>query len=368
MQGLDPFARGKIANMHAEVGQAYADAGLPREAIAEYEKAVALCPQFADLRTQASARSCARVNDFAARARAVRSRDRGPAELRAGAHPARRDAALAGRAATRREQWKKALEIEPDNVARQDVPARPRDPAERWLHPRGEEPRMTSAIDEAKRAAARAALSELPHEGVIGLGTGSTTRFFIDEVGALVRAGRRLVGVPTSEKSRLQAESLGIPLLGDEGPWDIAVTVDGADEVDPALDLIKGGGGAQTREKIVNDSSKRNVIIVDEAKLSKKLGEKWKVPIEVLRFAHLSTRAKLARFGVPEQRRKDDAPFITDAGNFIYDLAAGTIDDPRALDASLRAIPGVVETGLFVARADVVLVAGSGGVKRLVRR
>src|SRR5215472_11832788 len=109
--------------------------------------------------------------------------------------------------------------------------------------------------DDAKRAAARAALEELPHEGIIGLGSGSTTRFFIDEVGALVRAGRKLVGVPTSIASRTQAASLGIPLLDDEGPWDVAVTVDGADEVDDALHLIKGGGGAQTREKIVNFAS-----------------------------------------------------------------------------------------------------------------
>jgi ribose 5-phosphate isomerase A len=226
---------------------------------------------------------------------------------------------------------------------------------------------MTTSIDDAKRAAARAALEELPHEGVVGLGTGSTTRFFIDEVGALVKAGRRLVGVPTSEVSRRQAQSLGIPLLGDEGPWDIAVTVDGADEVSAALDLVKGGGGAQTREKIVNFASRRNVIIVDEGKLSAKLGEKWKVPIEVLAFAHLATKEKLARHGAPVVRVKDGAPFRTDAGNFVYDLDAGLVEDPAALDAALRAIPGVVETGLFVRRADVVIVAGTSGVRRLTR-
>jgi ribose 5-phosphate isomerase A len=222
-------------------------------------------------------------------------------------------------------------------------------------------------MDDAKRAAARAALEELPAEGVIGLGTGSTTRFFIDEVGALVKAGRRLVGVPTSEASRRQASALGIPLLGDDGPWDIRLTVDGADEVDARLDLVKGGGGAQTREKIVNYSSARNVIIVDESKLSTKLGEKWSVPIEVLAFAHLATRDKLARHGTPKQRQKDGAPFRTDSGNYIYDLATGPIDEPASLDARLRGIPGVVETGLFVGRADVVLVAGENGVRRLTR-
>src|ERR1700679_2468082 len=139
--------------------------------------------------------------------------------------------------------------------------------------------------DEAKLLAARAAVEELPEKGIVGLGTGSTARLFIDEVGALVRAGRALVGVPTSEASRKQAHALGIPLLDDEGPWAIDVTVDGADEVDPKLSLIKGGGGAHLREKIVNFASKRNVIVVDETKLSNVLGEKWSVPVEVVRFA-----------------------------------------------------------------------------------
>jgi ribose 5-phosphate isomerase A len=139
-----------------------------------------------------------------------------------------------------------------------------------------------SAQDDAKRAAARAALDELPEEGVVGLGSGSTSKLFIDEVGALVKAGRRLSGVPTSEASRAQAKALGIPLLADDGPWTIDVTVDGADEVSEALDLIKGGGAAHTREKIVNRASKRNVIIVDASKLSARLGEKWSVPTEVL--------------------------------------------------------------------------------------
>src|SRR5512140_1669766 len=188
------------------------------------------------------------------------------------------------------------------------------------------------SIDDAKRAAARAALAELPESGTIGLGSGSTAKLFIDEVGALVRAGRKLVGVPTSEGSRKQAEALGIPLLGDDGPWEIEVTVDGADEVSDALHLIKGGGGAQTREKMVNFASKRNVIIVDHSKLSPRLGEKWPVPVEVLRFAHLQTRRLLAEIGKPTQRQKDGAPWITDAGNLLYDLAVGPIDDPAALD------------------------------------
>ncbi len=224
-------------------------------------------------------------------------------------------------------------------------------------------------IDDAKRAAARAALAELPESGTVGLGSGSTAKLFIDEVGALVRAGRKLTGVPTSEDSRKQAEALGIPLLTDDGPWEIHVTVDGADEVSDALHLIKGGGGAQTREKMVNFASKRNVIIVDETKLSRRLGEKWPVPLEVLRFAHLQTRRLLAEIGEPKLRPArggNGAPWITDAGNLLYDLAVGPIDDPAALDRRLRGVPGVVETGLFVGRADLVLIAGKGGVSRRV--
>lgn len=226
---------------------------------------------------------------------------------------------------------------------------------------------MAMTIDDAKRAAARAALDELPEAGVIGLGTGSTTRFFIDAVGEAVRAGRRYTGVPTSEASRQQATQLGIPLLSDDGPWDIAVCVDGADEVDPQLDLIKGGGGAQTREKIVNYSARRNVIIVDGSKLSSHLGEKWAVPVEVLPFAHLATRSHLAKLGEPVLRMAGDAPRRTDAGNLIYDVRCGVIRDPGALDRALHAIPGVVESGLFIGRADVVVVARESGIERLVR-
>jgi ribose 5-phosphate isomerase A len=220
--------------------------------------------------------------------------------------------------------------------------------------------------DDAKRKAALAAIAELPPDGVIGIGTGSTARLFIAALGELVAAGRRYTCVPTSQASRSQAQDLGIPLLSDDGPWDIAVTIDGADEVDDALDLIKGGGGAHTREKIVNYSSRRNVIIVDASKLSRRLGERWAVPVEVLAFAHLATRDHLARLGTPALRVRDGAPFSTDSGNRIYDLACGPIADPRALDAALRAIPGVVETGLFIGRADVVLVAGETGVERRV--
>jgi ribose 5-phosphate isomerase A len=157
-------------------------------------------------------------------------------------------------------------------------------------------------------------------------------------------------------------------LLSDTGPWEIAVTVDGADEVDVALNLIKGGGAAHAREKIVNHASRRNIIIVDASKLSRNLGEKWPVPIEVLRFAHLTTAEALGRLGRPVLRTKDGLAVTTDAGNLVYDLFVGPIPDPAALDCAIAAVPGVVETGLFVGRADLVIVADASGIRKLEPR
>jgi ribose 5-phosphate isomerase A len=221
--------------------------------------------------------------------------------------------------------------------------------------------------DEMKRKAALAALAHVPEQGVVGLGSGSTTRFFIEAVGELVRGGRKLTAVPTSNASRALAEQCGIPLLDDGGPWQIDVCVDGADEVSQHLDLIKGGGGAHTREKIVNFASRLNVIIVDESKLVEHLGHKWRVPVEVLRFGHRTTLQSLRALGEPAVRLRDGAPLLTDSGNYIVDLATGIIGEPHRLDQILRRLPGVVETGLFVQRADIVVVAAESGVRELRR-
>jgi len=226
---------------------------------------------------------------------------------------------------------------------------------------------MSMSDDEAKQRAARAALELLPESGVIGLGTGSTTRFFIEGVAELVRAGRRFTGVPTSRQSRALASELGIPLLDDPGPWQIDLCVDGADEVSATLDLIKGGGAAHTREKIVNFSAKKNLIIVDASKLSQLLGEKRAIPVEVLVFGHLTTRRALEQFGRPVLRLQGDAPVLTDSGNYIYDVAVAPLSDPSAVDRALRQVPGVVETGLFCGRADWVIVAEAQGIRRLSR-
>jgi ribose 5-phosphate isomerase A len=188
---------------------------------------------------------------------------------------------------------------------------------------------------------------------------------FIEAVGQLVATGRDLKGVPTSEESRALAESLQIPLLDDSGPWSIDVCVDGADEVSEQLDLIKGGGGCQTREKIVNFSSRTNIIVVDSSKLSHLVGARWPVPLEVLPFGRNSTVAALSKLGETTIRLRNGIPWMTDAGNFIFDVKLGPIANPGETDRLLRSIPGVVETGLFVRRADLVIVAGEDGVREL---
>jgi len=219
----------------------------------------------------------------------------------------------------------------------------------------------------ARRRAADAAVELLPDSGIVGLGTGATTALFIEGVAHAIAQGKRLSGVATSVQSRNQALSLGIPMLDDVGPWEIALCVDGADEVSDELDLIKGGGGAHLREKIVNAASRVNVIIVDELKLSQRLGQRWPVPVEVATFGHVTTARHLAKWGEPVLRAKNGGPCLTDGGNYIYDVRTGVIDDPARLERELKMIPGVMETGLFVRRVDVLLVGSAAGVLRVDR-
>jgi ribose 5-phosphate isomerase A len=141
--------------------------------------------------------------------------------------------------------------------------------------------------------------------------------------------------------------------------------VDGADEVSERLDLVKGGGGCHTREKIVNAAARTNVIVVDDSKLSRRLGERWPVPVEVLAFGHCATAAALEALGRTTLRLRNGRPWMTDSGNFLYDLQAGVLEEPAQLEARLARLPGVVSTGLFVGRTSVVLVAGANGLTRL---
>lgn len=219
-----------------------------------------------------------------------------------------------------------------------------------------------------KQRAAIDALTLLPDFGIIGLGTGSTAAFFIDGVAEAIRGGKRLRCVVTSEQSRRHALRLNIPLLDNTGPWDIDLCVDGADEVSDELDLIKGGGGCHLREKIVNRSSRYNVIIADETKISPKLGQRAVVPVEVVVFGHAATSQLLRQFGNPVLRLDGNEPWLTDSGNLIYDIAVGEIANPGALDREIHEIPGVVETGLFVDRADLLIVGTDSGTRRVEKR
>ncbi len=226
-------------------------------------------------------------------------------------------------------------------------------------------------VEKLKREGARRAL-DLVRPGMrLGLGTGSTARHFVDLLGEAVRQGLTIVGVPTSEKTRAQAESLGVPLTTlDETP-DLDLAVDGADEVDPALRLIKGGGGALLREKIVAAAAKRMIVIADESKLVERLGA-FALPIEVVRFGLEATRRHIARYagecgcrGEIRLRLAEGAPFVTDSGHHILDCAFGAIPDPAGLAAALGAIPGVVEHGLFIGLVRGAILAGEQGLRIL---
>ena len=224
--------------------------------------------------------------------------------------------------------------------------------------------------DELKRAAAAAALVEVEPGMRVGLGTGSTARHMVDLLGARVRDGLKIVGVPTSEVTAKQARDLGIPLATlDEMP-ELDLTIDGADEFDSSRRLIKGGGGALLREKIVAAASARMVVITDASKEVATLG-RFPLPVEVDRFGMESTRRHIATAiaecglgGSPVLRRNADGhAFVTDGGHCIYDCSLGAISDPEKLAARLVAIPGVVEHGLFIGLATAVVIAGSDGVR-----
>ena len=204
----------------------------------------------------------------------------------------------------------------------------------------------------------------LPDAGVVGLGTGTTASHSIRLIARRVAEGAGLVGVATSKASADAAIAAGIPLLDDEGPWDVQVTFDGADEVSPELDLIKGGGGALLREKIVNAATACRIMMVDESKLSHALGVRFRLPVEITRFGWAQTQRAIERLAGPAVlREQNGAPFATDNGNYIVDVTTGPISDPAELESKLETLPGVVVSGLFVARTDILVVAGAGGVE-----
>ena len=223
-----------------------------------------------------------------------------------------------------------------------------------------------------KQRAAEAALEHLCSDSVIGLGTGSTADYFLVALGEALKTGRlrNIRGVPTSDQTERRAAHLGVPLVSLEEAGALDVTVDGADEIDPNLDLIKGLGGALLREKIVAQNSRSLIIIADASKRVARLGEKAPVPVEVAQFGHETQATFFASLGAEAKLRKksDGSTFITDNGNLIYDCRfAGGIPDPRGLAKALQRRAGVVESGLFLEMAQIAIVADESGVQTLRR-
>ena len=225
-----------------------------------------------------------------------------------------------------------------------------------------------------KRAAAAKALEYVVDGMKLGLGSGSTAELFVELLAPRIRGGQKLLCVPTSERTATLARKLGITLanLDDLAPLDL--TVDGADEADRNLDLIKGGGGMLLREKIVAASSKKMIVIADESKLVPRLG-KFPLPVEVVEFGHKAIAARLktaiGSLGYKDVkmvlRQKDGAPFKTDSGNLIYDCHMGAIQNAEKLGKAIHAVPGVVEHGLFVGIATALIIAGPGEVEVIER-
>ena len=224
------------------------------------------------------------------------------------------------------------------------------------------------ANDAEKEAAARASLKYVHDGQVVGLGSGSTATFAIRLLGERVRGGLKIRGIPTSIASRDLAGQLGIPLVTFDEVQEIDVTIDGADEFDPALELIKGGGGAMLREKIVASASRHLVIVTDSSKQVPVLG-KFPLPVEVIGFAESLVAKKISDLGAKVVRRLDSSgrPYITDEIHHILDCHFGQIADPATLARTLSEMPGIVEHGLFVGMASAVLMATVGEVKEFRR-
>jgi ribose 5-phosphate isomerase A len=217
--------------------------------------------------------------------------------------------------------------------------------------------------DDIKRVVAEEAVDRFVKDGMtVGLGTGSTAEFAIRKMGELVSGGYDLTCVATSVQSEALAASCGIEVLDLDQVGSIDVTIDGADEVDPEMQIIKGLGGALLREKIVAAATVKEVIIVGDGKIVDKLGTKSPLPVEVLPFGHEHTGHALKKLGCePVLRTKDGRPFVTDSGNLVYDCRFDGIDRPFYLEMAINNIPGVIENGLFLNTAYEVLVCDGNG-------
>jgi ribose 5-phosphate isomerase A len=222
-------------------------------------------------------------------------------------------------------------------------------------------------LDNLKKAAALKALDFVRDGMVVGLGTGSTAKHLVIALGERVRAGMKLRAVPTSLETAELARQVGIPLIDTANRWEIDVAIDGADQVDPNFNLIKGGGGALLKEKIVAASAKQFIVMVDQTKQVPVLGGSFPLPIEIIPFGWGSTAREIEALtrGRVVLRERNGAPFKTEAGHLILDVHLDRIDQPAELETALNLIPGVVETGLFVNRTHILIVGTATGVQIL---
>ena len=220
-------------------------------------------------------------------------------------------------------------------------------------------------LESLKELAAKAAVEYVKDGHVVGLGTGSTARYVVLALGELVKAGLRIKGVPTSRETAELARQQGIPLIDQDNAWIIDVAIDGADQVDPGFNLIKGGGGALLKEMIVAASAKHFIDMVDHTKRVPVLGGSFPLPIEVVPFGWGSTAREIEALTKSRVvlRERNGIPFKTESGNMIVDVHIDRIDQPRDLEIALNHIPGVVETGLFVNRTDILIVGTLQGVQ-----
>ena len=217
-----------------------------------------------------------------------------------------------------------------------------------------------------KRLAAEKACDYIEDGMILGLGTGSTVDYALRKIGKMVNEGIKIKGIPTSFRTKKIAIEEKIPLTSLEDNPEIDLTIDGADEVDSELRLIKGGGGALTREKMIAYYSKKVIIIIDETKVVKMLGIDFSLPVEVVKFGWTLTKNKLKEFNCNVELRKImNNPYITDNSNYIIDCEFDRIKDPEQLDIDINNIPGVVENGLFIGLADEIIVGSKQGIKTL---
>lgn len=224
---------------------------------------------------------------------------------------------------------------------------------------------MEEQRDLLKKAAGEKAIEFIEEGMVVGLGSGSTVYWALKKLGELIEQGLNIKGIPTSLQTEEWAKEFKIPLTGFSDIQFIDIAIDGADEIDPDFNMVKGGGGALVREKIIDAHAKKLIIVADESKMVDELGG-FSLPVEVLPFGWQLTADKIAEFGVkPVLREKGGSVFISDNGNYILDCAFKSIPNPEQLHKNLKQLLGVVETGLFIGMADVVILAGADGIKVL---